>query len=91
VGGRAAGGAEREGGKDVSSKELGASTCSEDFPLGTLLDVLLDTGEWCSAKISGPKNKSLKYEVMFGDDESDKARCVLLYAQHARSSARQTR
>jgi hypothetical protein len=38
------------------------------------VQVLLDTGEWCSASISGPKNKALKYEVMFGGDESDKAR-----------------
>lgn len=79
-GGRSAGEAERVVGKEAEagSKEVGASasTCSEDFPLGTLLDVLLDTGEWCSAKISAPKNKSLKYEVMFGDDESDKARSV---------------
>ena len=36
--------------------------------------MLLDTGEWFPAKISGPKNKHYKYEVMFGNDESDKAR-----------------
>ena len=36
--------------------------------------VLLDTGEWCPARISAPRNKALKYEVMFGDDESDTAR-----------------
>ena len=40
----------------------------------SFVQVLLDTGEWCAATISGPKNKDLKYEVMFGGDESDKAR-----------------
>ena len=34
------------------------------------MQVLLDTGEWCPAKISAPKNKNLKYEVMFSGDPS---------------------
>lgn len=76
-GGRASGLSEKDKGKDAAGgKEVGTSTCNEDLPVGTLLEVLLDTGEWCSAKISAPKNKNQKYEVMFGDDESDKARCV---------------
>jgi hypothetical protein len=74
-GGRAVGPSERDKGKDpAGGRDASASTCNEDLPVGTLLEVLLDTGEWCSAKISAPKNKNQKYEVMFGDDEFDKAR-----------------
>ena len=28
-----------------------------------MLEVLLDTGEWCPARISAPRNKAAKYEV----------------------------
>ena len=68
------------GGADASGKEGGAAgsvvgvTSSDDFPVGTRLEVLLDTGEWCPAMISASRNKNLKYEVMFGGDEGDKAR-----------------
>ena len=42
----------------------------------THIQVLLDTGEWCPAQISAPKNKALKYEVMFSGDPSDKVQTL---------------
>mmetsp|Transcript_16582 Transcript_16582/g.26605 ORF Transcript_16582/g.26605 Transcript_16582/m.26605 type:complete len:131 (-) Transcript_16582:286-678(-) len=63
--------------RDAAGKEgggVGGATLGFECPVGTCLEVLLDTGEWCGAKISASMSKSQKYEVMFGDDKSDKAR-----------------